>query len=87
VADKFCDAKIFGFDLKGLSPTCVPPNSSFWVFDVESEWKLEEDIYGNLQLIHARDITLAIKNWPELLQQAFKLVLFAVLTFSCAYLD
>jgi hypothetical protein len=46
----------------------VPPNVVFEVDDIENDW-----VYSSkFDLIHARYLAGAIKDWPKLIDQAFK---------------
>lgn len=46
----------------------VPPNVHFEVDDIENQW-----IYSSkFDYIHCRYLTGSIKDWPKLMQQAFK---------------
>jgi len=48
--------------------TRVPPNASFEVDDIEEEWTFS----GKFDFIFSRFMTGSIRNWPKLLEQAFK---------------
>jgi hypothetical protein len=46
----------------------VPPNLHFEIDDIENEW-----VYSSqFDLIHARILGGAIRDWPRLIRQAFK---------------
>jgi SAM-dependent methyltransferase len=67
MADKFPTAQVIGVDLAAVQPSWVPPNVQFEIDDVEDEWE-----YGRTKfdLIHARNLLLAIRNWDRLVQQS-----------------
>ena len=69
VADEYPGAEVIGIDLSPIQPTWVPPNVRFYVDDAESEWDERPD---SVDFVHARHICMAIKNWPRLLEQAYK---------------
>ncbi|CAI6083279.1 hypothetical protein V2G26_018852 [Clonostachys chloroleuca] len=69
MGDEYPSAEIIGVDLSPIQPSFVPPNVKFYVDDVESEWI---DKPESIDFIHARHMAPAIKNWPELLQQAYR---------------
>lgn len=46
----------------------VPPNCHFEVDDVEREWTWQEDSFD---FIYARDLLLAIRDWPALIDQTY----------------
>lgn len=58
-----------GVDLSPIQTTWVPPNVKFYVDDIESEWVDKPD---TLDYVHSRHMAPAIKNWPGLLQQAYR---------------
>jgi hypothetical protein len=47
----------------------VPPNLTFEFDDIEEEW-----LYGSgtFDLVHVRNMLMAIRDWPALTAQAFK---------------
>ncbi|KAH8696251.1 S-adenosyl-L-methionine-dependent methyltransferase [Talaromyces proteolyticus] len=68
IGDKFPSAEVLGNDLSPIQPSLVPPNVRFEVDDMENEW-----LYGSkFDFIHARYLAGAIKDWPRLMDQAFK---------------
>lgn len=71
-ADSYPDAKVYGIDLKSLGPAFIPSNLTFILDDLELDWILDED--ADPYYIHAGEMTLAIKDWPRLLRQAFQSV-------------
>jgi SAM-dependent methyltransferase len=46
----------------------LPPNLQFEIDDVESDWLWPKNSFD---FIHARELILAIRNWPRLVRQAF----------------
>ena len=69
VGDEYPSAQILGVDLSPIQPVWVPPNVKFMVDDVESEWLEPENFYD---LVHARHVTQAFKNFPTLLERAYR---------------
>ncbi|KIW00297.1 uncharacterized protein PV09_08187 [Verruconis gallopava] len=70
MGDKYPSAEIIGNDISPVQPTSVPPNVRFEVDDIESDW-----VYSaNFDYIHGRYLTGSIKNWPRLLEQAYRFV-------------
>lgn len=68
VGDLYPSAQILGNDLSPIQPTLVPPNVTFEVDDMENTWEYS----SQFDLIHARYLAGAIKDWPRLIEQAFK---------------
>ncbi|KAE8403308.1 S-adenosyl-L-methionine-dependent methyltransferase [Aspergillus pseudonomiae] len=66
--DIYPSAKILGNNLSPIQPTSVAPNVRFEVDDVENDWVYRSEF----DYIHARYFAGAIKDWPNLLRQAFK---------------
>jgi len=71
VGDEYPSASILGIDLSPIQPLWVPPNVRFRVDDAESSWLDKENLYD---LVHARHITSAIKDFPKLIKTAYKYV-------------
>ncbi|OCK77679.1 S-adenosyl-L-methionine-dependent methyltransferase [Lepidopterella palustris CBS 459.81] len=68
MGDKYPSAEVLGNDLSPIQPSLVPPNVKFEVDDIENEW-----IYGSkFDYIHCRYLAGALKDWPRLMQQAYK---------------
>ena len=70
-ADTYPSAEVIGNDLTPIQPTNVPPNLKFIIDDFEDDWGYERDPFD---YIHARYLATAVKDWPRLVQQAFKYV-------------
>ncbi|KNG86832.1 hypothetical protein ANOM_004911 [Aspergillus nomiae NRRL 13137] len=68
MGDIYPSAKILGNGLSPIQPTLVAPNVRFEVDDVENDWVYRSEF----DYIHARYFAEAIKDWPNLLRQAFK---------------
>jgi hypothetical protein len=69
-ADEFPSAEVVGIDLSPIQPGWVPPNCSFVVDNAEDEWP-----YGpknGFDLVHWRVMSVSVKDWPRLYEQAFK---------------
>ena len=69
MGDEHPGAEVVGIDLSPIQPGWVPSNVRFVVDDAEDEWLFEPD---SLDLVHARHMCMAIKNWPRLVEQAYK---------------
>lgn len=67
-AEGYPSANVLGIDLSPIQPPEVPPNCSFRVDDVESEWVAHE----KYDYIHSRAMVAAVRNWPRLFDQAFR---------------
>ena len=69
MGDEYPSAQILGIDLSPIQPVWVPPNVKFMVDDAESDWLEQENFYD---LVHARHVTQAFKDFPTLLERAYK---------------
>ncbi|KAJ6256186.1 hypothetical protein Dda_9021 [Drechslerella dactyloides] len=69
MADQYPSAHVVGNDLSPIQPKWVPPNVSFEVDDVESEWTHPDDTFD---YIFCRYMLGSIKDWERLFCQAFK---------------
>ncbi|KAI7764043.1 hypothetical protein LZL87_006425 [Fusarium oxysporum] len=58
-----------GTDVAPTQPDWVPPNCHFEVDDIEREWTWKEDSFD---FVFARDLLLAIRDWPALIDQTYK---------------
>ena len=47
----------------------VPPNCGFELDDIEQDWAWKENSFD---LIFSRDLILAVRNWPRLVDQAYR---------------
>ncbi|KAL1997304.1 hypothetical protein VTN49DRAFT_5939 [Thermomyces lanuginosus] len=70
-ADQHPQAEVIGCDLSPTQPTVIPPNLKFLVDDIESEWAYESDPFD---FIHARNLTVSIKDFGKLLKQCYQSV-------------
>ncbi|KAE8385903.1 S-adenosyl-L-methionine-dependent methyltransferase [Aspergillus alliaceus] len=61
-------AEIVGNDLSPIQPDWVPPNTRFYVDDVEKDW-LESQKYD---FIHCRYMAGSIRDWPRLIRQCYE---------------
>ncbi|KAI9837031.1 MAG: hypothetical protein M1819_000680 [Sarea resinae] len=66
MGDEYPSAQITGIDLSPIQPGWVPPNVSFVVDDIESDWGYPKN---HFDYIHGRHICMAIRDWPKLLKQ------------------
>lgn len=69
MGDEYPGAEILGVDLSPIQPLWVPPNVRFMVDDVESTWLHKSD---HFDFVHARHTSVAIKNMPKLLSEAYR---------------
>ncbi|KAG0126572.1 S-adenosyl-L-methionine-dependent methyltransferase [Tuber indicum] len=60
---------VIGNDLSPIQPTWAPPNCTFEVDDVESEWVYPENIFD---LVHSRYMLGSIKDWDEHFCRVFR---------------
>ncbi|KAH8684951.1 S-adenosyl-L-methionine-dependent methyltransferase [Ilyonectria robusta] len=67
--DEYPAAEVTGIDLSPIQSPWVPPNVKFLVDDAEAEWLYRPD---SLDLIHLRNMSTAIKDWPALFAQAYR---------------
>ncbi|KAF4437668.1 tam domain-containingmethyltransferase [Fusarium acutatum] len=68
MAEQYPSAKVIGVDTTPVQPNVIPPNLVFEIDDVEDDWLWGE---GTFDLIHGRELIMAIRNWPRLMEQAF----------------
>ncbi|KAF9869752.1 methyltransferase domain-containing protein [Colletotrichum karsti] len=69
MGDTYPEADVEGIDLSPIQPPFVPTNVHFTVDDVEAEWLHPE---SSVDYIHLRHMYPSIKNWPKLLEQAYR---------------
>jgi hypothetical protein len=67
-----------------VQPTWLPPNLTFEIEDVESDWLWPTSHYD---FIHAREFLLSIRDWPKLICQSFSRLKpgTGYLELSCSY--
>jgi hypothetical protein len=68
MADVYPTTNIIGCDIAAIQPTWCPPNCTFEIEDVESDWLWRKN---HFDFIHGREFLLAIRDWPKLIRQAF----------------
>ncbi|KAL9055906.1 MAG: hypothetical protein Q9206_002956 [Seirophora lacunosa] len=66
--DDHPDTEIVGTDLSPTQPSWIPPNVKFEVDDCEEPWTFQEEF----DVVHARYLAAAVKDWPRLTAQAFQ---------------
>ncbi len=71
MGDEYPEAEVIGVDLSPIQPSWVPTNVRFIVDDAEQPWVTEPN---SLDYVHIRGMAPAIKNWPNLMAQAYTLV-------------
>ncbi|EWZ47505.1 hypothetical protein BFJ63_vAg12450 [Fusarium oxysporum f. sp. narcissi] len=64
MGDEYPSAEVIGIDLSPIQPPWVPPNVRFLVDDAEAPWLYSEN---SIDLVHLRNMSTAIKDWPALL--------------------
>lgn len=67
MGDEIPNAKILGNDLSAVQPAWVPPNVSFEIDDVESEWSHSIPF----DFIFCRYMAACIGDWPKLVKNIF----------------
>ncbi|EXJ83292.1 hypothetical protein A1O1_06911 [Capronia coronata CBS 617.96] len=68
MGDEYPSAEIIGTDLSPIQPSWVPPNVRFQIDDATQEWAFPPE---HFDFIHARGLGGSIRDWPELLHQAY----------------
>ncbi|KAL9009922.1 MAG: hypothetical protein Q9173_005091 [Seirophora scorigena] len=72
VKSSLASIDIFKLELSGLPTLCqttrIPPNVKFEVDDCEEPWTFQE----KFDVVHARYLAAAVKDWPRLTAQAFQ---------------
>ncbi|KAH8660020.1 S-adenosyl-L-methionine-dependent methyltransferase [Xylariales sp. PMI_506] len=68
MADRHPSAEVIGVDTAAVQPTIVPPNLTFEIDDIEHEWLWAA---SSFDLIHGRELIMAVRDWPRLIRQAF----------------
>jgi ubiquinone/menaquinone biosynthesis C-methylase UbiE len=68
MAERYPSAEVIGIDTAAVQPADVPPNCQFEIDDVEHDWLFQEDSFD---FIHARELVLAVRDWPRLVHQAY----------------
>lgn len=71
IADKYPSAEVIGMDISPVQPQWVPPNLNYEVDDLEQEWLYKSDLFD---LIYVRFMFMAIRDWPAMLEQAYRCV-------------
>ena len=67
-ADEHPEVAVLGTDLSPVQPAFVPPNCSFEVDDIESDWTFD----CPFDFIHVRFLNVAMRDWPKFFRQAFQ---------------
>ena len=75
IAEEFPKAVVIGNDLSAIQPKWVPPNLTFEIDDVESEWSYSTAF----DFIHTRHMDFSIGDWPKLVANCFKSVSLSLL--------
>lgn len=69
VGDEYPAAEVIGIDLSPIQSDWVPPNVKFLVDDAEAPWLFGQN---SIDLVHLRNMSTAIKDWPALFAQAYR---------------
>ncbi|KIV95132.1 hypothetical protein, variant [Exophiala mesophila] len=67
IGDLFPSAVVIGNDLSPIQPRWVPPNVTFEVDDVESEWQYSR----SFDYVHSRYMAGSVADWPRLMSQCY----------------
>ncbi|KAH6672676.1 S-adenosyl-L-methionine-dependent methyltransferase [Plectosphaerella plurivora] len=65
--DEHPEAEVLGVDLSPIQPAFVPPNVSFQIDDVESEWTYN----SKFNFIFGRMLVGSISDWPAFIQRSY----------------
>lgn len=68
MAERFPSALVIGADTAPVQPSMIPPNLQFEVEDITLDWLWTKNSFD---FIHARELTMAIPNFPRLIGQAY----------------
>jgi trans-aconitate methyltransferase len=68
-ADKYPFSQVIGSDLSPIQPLLVPPNCTFEIDDIESDWLFSPD--EAFHLIHGRTLGGSIRDWAKLYENAY----------------
>ncbi|KAK4182903.1 S-adenosyl-L-methionine-dependent methyltransferase [Podospora australis] len=68
IADQFPSASVIGVDIAATQPDVVPSNLVFEIDDIENDWLWGSNTFD---FIHARELIMAIRDWPRLFSQAY----------------
>ncbi|KAG5925951.1 hypothetical protein E4U53_003191, partial [Claviceps sorghi] len=66
--DKLPNAEVLGVDISPIQPTFVPPNVSFVIDDLESEWVHN----SHFDFVFGRMLVGSVGDWPRFMQQSFE---------------
>lgn len=69
IAEKYPSAVVIGADTAAVQPNLLPPNLQFEIEDVTLDWLWAK---SSFDFIHARELTMAIPDWPKLISQSFE---------------
>ncbi|KAK4121430.1 S-adenosyl-L-methionine-dependent methyltransferase [Parathielavia appendiculata] len=69
IADMYPSADVLGVDIAPTQSEWVPPNCRFELDDIEQDWAWKENSFD---FIFARDLILAVRNWPRLIDQVYE---------------
>jgi len=67
-ADEHPEATVLGTDLSPIQPSRIPPNYSFNVHDIESDWTFGR----SFDFIHLRFLNFGMRNWRKFFRRAFE---------------
>ncbi|KAF1827469.1 S-adenosyl-L-methionine-dependent methyltransferase [Dissoconium aciculare CBS 342.82] len=69
-ADEFPNAAVIGCDLSPIQPQWRPPNCSFFVDDIESDWTYAR--HEAFDYIHGRGMGGSVSDWPLLCRRSLE---------------
>ena len=67
-ADEHPEATVLGTDLSPVQPAYLPPNCSFEIDDVESDWTFSRPF----DFVHTRCLNVGMRDWSKFFRQAFQ---------------
>ncbi|KAM6493020.1 S-adenosyl-L-methionine-dependent methyltransferase [Amanita muscaria] len=83
MAEALPEVKFRGVDIVPIATRYPPPNVRFEMHDVGEQFRWGN---GDFDLIHARDISMAIRNWPNLINECARLLRPGGLFVSCEWI-
>ncbi|KAH8147305.1 uncharacterized protein LAJ45_08783 [Morchella importuna] len=69
IGERYPSAQVIGTDISPIQPSWVPPNVEFQIDDAELPWTFKNDSFD---LVHIRHMCGAVKDWDELIKQAYR---------------
>ncbi|KAK2460438.1 hypothetical protein APHAL10511_007603 [Amanita phalloides] len=82
MARQFRQVQFIGVDIVPIATTYPPRNVRFEMHDINEHLRWAD---GTFDLIHARDISMAIRNWPVMVREVARLLRSNGLFISCEW--